>query len=193
MVNVHYKEVLKASTSKGLEPLTNDADHNDNDNESSFSFEDLNFRGFTDEETRVLSTMIARQVGKAIKNVMTYYISRTTDNLKEVIQKELEGWLSAVEGAFHTSCCLEKNKVNFASNFIRDSTKMWWDGKVCEKGEEWIGSYAWKEFKEFYNVECAPAKEVDKIQEEFQTLMKTNETVNELWKKFIDVEFDTTP
>nr|GFB93242.1 zinc finger, CCHC-type, retrotransposon Gag domain protein [Tanacetum cinerariifolium] len=31
------------------------------------------------------------------------------------------------------------------------------------------------------------AKEVDKIQEEFQTLTQTNETMNELWKKFNDL------
>nr|GEV08125.1 hypothetical protein [Tanacetum cinerariifolium] len=60
------------------------------DSGSSSSFEDLKFRGFTDEETIVLSLMISRQVGKAIKNVMPYYISPTTDNLKGVIQKELE-------------------------------------------------------------------------------------------------------
>ncbi|GJX00986.1 zinc finger, CCHC-type, retrotransposon gag domain protein [Tanacetum coccineum] len=153
--------------------------------------------------------MISRQVGKAIKNVMPYYISQTTDNLKEVIQKELEEfkkegimkdfrnematyrdftacdvpkfdgtldpiactrWLSAVEGAFRTSNCKEKNKVNFASNFLCDSTKMWWDGKVCEKGEEWIGLCTWKDFKELFNAEYAPAEEIDKIREEFQTL-----------------------
>nr|GFA36884.1 zinc finger, CCHC-type, retrotransposon Gag domain protein [Tanacetum cinerariifolium] len=33
-------------------------------------------------------------------------------------------WLDAVEGAFLTSNCKEKNKVNFASNFLRDSAKM---------------------------------------------------------------------
>ncbi|GJV14490.1 hypothetical protein Tco_1359813 [Tanacetum coccineum] len=108
--------------------------------------------------------MISRLVGRAIKNVMPYYISRTTDNLKEVIQKELEEfkkggimndfrnematyrdftacdvpkfyatlnpiastrWLFTVEGSFPTSCYNEKNKVNFASNFLRDSAKMW--------------------------------------------------------------------
>ncbi|GKA21934.1 hypothetical protein Tco_0707896, partial [Tanacetum coccineum] len=56
--------------------------------------------------------------------------------------------LSAVEGAFRTSCCKENNKVNFASNFLRNNAKMWWDGKGCENGEEWIGSCTWKEFKE---------------------------------------------
>ncbi|GJY04948.1 zinc finger, CCHC-type, retrotransposon gag domain protein [Tanacetum coccineum] len=226
MMNARHKEVLKASTSKGTESSNSDADHGNSDNGSSSSYEDLNFRGFTDEETKVLSSMISRQVGKAIKNVMPYYISRTTDNLKELIQKELEGfkreeimkvfmnkmasyrdftacdvpkfdgtinpiastrWLSAVEGAFHTSCCKEENKVSFASNFLCDSAKIWWDGKVCEKGEEWIGSFTWKDFKELFNAEYALAEEVDKIREEFQTLMQTNETVNELRKKFNDL------
>nr|GEW27320.1 zinc finger, CCHC-type, retrotransposon Gag domain protein [Tanacetum cinerariifolium] len=33
--------------------------------------------------------MIRKQVEKEIKNVMPFYISQTTDNLKEIIQKEL--------------------------------------------------------------------------------------------------------
>ncbi|GJR60495.1 hypothetical protein Tco_1502657 [Tanacetum coccineum] len=90
MVNAHHKEVLKASTSKGVELSASDAEHDDRDNESSSSFEDLNFRGFTVCETRVLSSMIRKQVGKIMKNVMPYYISQITDNLKEVVQKELE-------------------------------------------------------------------------------------------------------
>nr|GEV63057.1 zinc finger, CCHC-type, retrotransposon Gag domain protein [Tanacetum cinerariifolium] len=138
--------------------------------------------------------MISRKVGKAIKYLMPFYISQTIDNLKEVIQKQLEEfkksrimndfrnematdrdfttcdvpkfdgmldpiastrWLSNGKGAFRARCCKEKNNVNFSLNFLCDSAKMWWDGKVCEK--------------------------------EFQTLMQTNETVNELWKKFNDL------
>ncbi|GJT21520.1 zinc finger, CCHC-type, retrotransposon gag domain protein [Tanacetum coccineum] len=214
MVDEHHKEVQKASTSKGAESPINDTTRNENENDSSFSSEDLNFRRFTEEETKVLSSMINKQVGKAIKNVMSYYISQTTKNLKEVIQRELEGfrkegimndyrnematyrdftacdvpkfdgaldpiastiWLAAVEGAFHTSNYKEKNKVNFASNFLRDSAKMWWEGKVCEKGEERVGSCTWKQFKELFNSEYTPTKEINRIQEEFQTLTKTNE------------------
>ncbi|GKA74095.1 putative reverse transcriptase domain-containing protein [Tanacetum coccineum] len=195
MVNARHMEVLKASTFKGAESLTNDADHDNSDIGSSSSSEDLNFRGFTDEETKVLSSMISRQLGKAIKNVIPYNISRTIDNLKEVIQKELEEfkkegimkvfrnematyrdftacnvpkfdgtldpiastrWLSVVEGAFRTSCCKKKNK---------DRAR----GKISR----------------LFNTEYAPAEEVDKIREEFQTL-QTNEMVNELWKKFND-------
>ncbi|GKC76076.1 zinc finger, CCHC-type, retrotransposon gag domain protein, partial [Tanacetum coccineum] len=103
MVNTHHKEVLNASTSKGAKPSASDAEHDDNDN------------------------------GKAIKNVMPYYISQTTDNLKE-FDGALDPiastrWLATVEGAFRTSNYKEKNKVNFASNFLRDSAKMWWEGK----------------------------------------------------------------
>ncbi|GKC84519.1 zinc finger, CCHC-type, retrotransposon gag domain protein [Tanacetum coccineum] len=192
----------------------------------SSSSEDLNFGGFTKEDSKALRSMINKQVGKEIKNVMSYYISQTTNNLKEIIQKELgefkkggtmndyrnematyrnftacdvpkfDGaldpnastrWLAAVECAFRTSNCKENNKVNFASNFLRNSAKMWWEGKFCEKGEEWIGSCTWKEFKELFNAEYTPAEEIDRIQEEFQTLMQTNEMVNELWKNFNDL------
>ncbi|GKB27033.1 hypothetical protein Tco_0866434 [Tanacetum coccineum] len=52
MVNEHHEEVLKASTSKGVESPTNDANHDDNENGSSSSFGDPNFRGFMDEETK---------------------------------------------------------------------------------------------------------------------------------------------
>ncbi|GKD45783.1 hypothetical protein Tco_1270428 [Tanacetum coccineum] len=90
MMNARYKEVLKASTSKGAELSASDEEHDDSDNGSSSSSEDLNFRGFMDEETKVLSSMIRKQVGKTIKNVMPYFISQTADNLKEIVRKELE-------------------------------------------------------------------------------------------------------
>ncbi|GJZ16321.1 putative reverse transcriptase domain-containing protein [Tanacetum coccineum] len=195
-------------------------------NESSSSSKGLNYGGFTEEETKALRSMINKQVGKAIKNVMPYYIIQTTDNLKEVIKRELEEfrkggimndyrnemttyrdftacdvpkfdraldpiastrWLVAVKGVFRTSNCKEKNKVNFASNFLRDSAKMCWEGKVCEKDEEWIGACTWKEFKELFYAEFTPVEEIDRIREEFQTLTQTSETVNEMWKKFNDL------
>ncbi|GJX71143.1 hypothetical protein Tco_0308314 [Tanacetum coccineum] len=179
MVDELHQEVQKASTSKGVGSPIDDATYNDNENGYSSSSEGPNFRGFTDEETKVLNLMIRKQVGTKIKNVMPFYISQTTDNLKEIIQNDLvefkrggilndykneiatyrdftacdvlnfngtldpissTRWLSAVEGAFRTSSCKEKNKVNFASNFLHDSAKMCWDRKICEKGKEWIGS-----------------------------------------------------
>ncbi|GJU19322.1 hypothetical protein Tco_1152664 [Tanacetum coccineum] len=93
---------------------------------------------------------------------MPYYISQTTENLIEVIKRELEEfkkdrimndyrnymatyrdftaydmpkfdgaldpiastrWLAAVEGAFRTSNCKEKNKVNFAQISFHDSSR----------------------------------------------------------------------
>ncbi|GJR82466.1 zinc finger, CCHC-type, retrotransposon gag domain protein [Tanacetum coccineum] len=60
-------------------------------------------------------------------------------------------------------------------------------GKMCEKGENWVSSCTWKEFKEMFNAEYASVEEIDKIREEFHSLMQTNETVNELWKKFNDM------
>nr|GEX89107.1 reverse transcriptase domain-containing protein [Tanacetum cinerariifolium] len=136
MVNMHHKEVLNSLASKGAKPLASDAEHDDNDNGSSSGFEGLNYGGFTEEETKALRSMINKQVGKAIKNVMPYYISQTTNNIKEVIKREQEefrkcGIMNDYNNEMTTyRNCKEKNKVNFASNFLCDSAKMWWEGKV---------------------------------------------------------------
>nr|GEV07953.1 hypothetical protein [Tanacetum cinerariifolium] len=138
MVDVHQKEVQKASTSKGSESPTNDATHNDNEDGSSSSFEDLNFRGFTDEETKRVQKELEEFKRGEIKNnfrkEMATYLDFTAcdvpkfDGMLDPIASPR--WLSAVKVAFRTSSCKEKNKVNFASNFLCDSAKMWWDGKI---------------------------------------------------------------
>ncbi|PWA70218.1 zinc finger, CCHC-type, Retrotransposon gag domain protein [Artemisia annua] len=96
-------------------------------------------------------------------------------------------WLTAVEGAFRTSGCEERKKVIYATNFLRDSAKTWWEEKVYEKGEVWAEAGTWKDFKELFSAEYAPVEEIDKIWEKFQSLMQINEMVNELWKKFNDM------
>nr|GFA44708.1 hypothetical protein [Tanacetum cinerariifolium] len=203
MVNARHKEVLKASTSKGVELSASDAEHDARDNGSSSSSEDLNFRGFTDEETKPNDRQPKVVVRKELeefrkggnvndfRNEMATYRDFTAcevpkfDGALDPIASTK--WLAVVEGAFRTSNCKEKNKVNFATNFLRDSAKMWWEGKVCKNSEEWIGACTWKEFKELFKSEFTPTEEIDKIREESQTLTQTNESVNEMWKKFNDL------
>ncbi|GJY49213.1 zinc finger, CCHC-type, retrotransposon gag domain protein [Tanacetum coccineum] len=195
MVNTHHKEVLNASTSKGAEPSASDAEHDGNDNGSSSGSEGLNYGGFTEEDTKALRSMINKQVGKAIKNVMPYYISQTTSNLKEVIKMELEefikgGIINDYKNDMTTYRDFTACDVPKFDGALDPTTSTRWlvvEGKVCEKGEEWIGACTWKEFKELFNAEFTPAEEINKIQEEFQTLMQTNETMNEMWKKFNDL------
>nr|GEU93831.1 hypothetical protein [Tanacetum cinerariifolium] len=45
----------------------------------------------------------------------------------------------------------------------------------------------WKEFKKKFNAEFTPAKEIDRIREDFQTLTQNDETMNEMYKKFNDL------
>ncbi|GJX58901.1 putative reverse transcriptase domain-containing protein [Tanacetum coccineum] len=194
MVNARHKEVLKASTSKAAELSASDAEHDASDNGSSSSSEDLNFRGFTHGRGVKWSSKILKLRGNYVndfRNEMATYRDFTAcdvpkfDGALDPIASTR--WLAAVEGTFRTSNCKEKNKVHFATNFLRDSAKMWWEGKVYEKGEEWIKACTWKEFKELFNAKFTPAEEIDKIREEFQTLTQTNESVNEMWKKFNDL------
>ncbi|GJX65496.1 putative reverse transcriptase domain-containing protein [Tanacetum coccineum] len=196
MVNTHHKEVLNASTSKGAEPSASDAEHDDNDNDSSSCSEGLNYGGFTEEET-------TNNLKEMIKNVTPYYISQTTNNLKEMIKKELEefrkgGIMNDYMNdmiTYHdfTACDVPK----FVGALDPIASTRWLEavevprcggkGKVCEKGKEWIGACTWKEFKELFNAEFTLVEEIDRIREEFQTLTQTNESVNEMWKKFNDL------
>nr|GEU94026.1 hypothetical protein [Tanacetum cinerariifolium] len=188
MVNARQNEVLKASTSKGVELSASDTEHDDRDNGSSSSSEDLNFIGFKDEETKILSSMIRKQVGKTIKNVMPYYISQITDNLKEIVRKELEEFKrSRIMGDFRNEMTTYRDfmtcDVPKIDGVLDPIASTRWlttcEGKVCEKGEEWITACTWKEFKELFNAKFTPVEEIDRIREDFQTFTQTNETVRE--------------
>ncbi|GJX81806.1 hypothetical protein Tco_0331287 [Tanacetum coccineum] len=128
MVDERLKEVQKASTYKKVESPIDDATRDESENESSPGSEDPNSEGLTWQPT-----VTSRHV------MCPSLMGRLTRLLV------LNG--SAVEGVFRTSCCKEKNKVNFASNFLRDSAKMWWEGKIYEKGEEWIVPKGMKKLK----------------------------------------------
>ncbi|GKB80289.1 hypothetical protein Tco_0947184 [Tanacetum coccineum] len=163
MATIHNKEVLKATTSKHAGTSASDADKvkSDDDNSSSSS-EDLNFREFSKDEKDALNVIITkRKEGGFIKgswkdrasycDFTACDVQKFTGDLNLIVSTR---WITVVEGAFHTSECEDKNKVNFATNFLRD---------IC------------------------PMEEIDKIREEFHGLVQTNETMNELWKKFNDM------
>ncbi|PWA47631.1 zinc finger, CCHC-type, Retrotransposon gag domain protein [Artemisia annua] len=96
-------------------------------------------------------------------------------------------WITDIEEAFRTSRCAEEDKVNFATNYLRERAKIWWEGKANEKDSAWREACTWEQFKEVFTKEYAPAEEIDKIREAFHNLMQTNESVNELWEKFCDM------
>ncbi|GJR13571.1 putative reverse transcriptase domain-containing protein [Tanacetum coccineum] len=196
MVNTHHKEVLNASTSKGVEPSASDAKHDDNENGSSSGSEGLNYGGFMVKATKALRSTTNKQVGKAIKNVMLYYTSQTTSNLKEVNKMKLKQFRKVrilndyrndmTTYRDFTTCDVPK----FDGALYPIASTRWLvvvEGNICEKGEERIGACTWKEFKELLNAEFTLAEEIDKIREEFQNLMQTEETMNEIWKKFNDL------
>ncbi|GJX85426.1 putative ribonuclease H-like domain-containing protein [Tanacetum coccineum] len=119
--------------------------------------------------------------------------------MKEQIRKEFEelkkegGFMKASwnnRATYHDFPTCDVPKFTGDLNPIvstRDSAKIWWEGKMCEKGKDWIGSCSWKECKEMFSAEYALVEEIDKIREEFHSLIQTNETVNKLWKKFNDM------
>ncbi|GJV67473.1 putative reverse transcriptase domain-containing protein [Tanacetum coccineum] len=163
MVDERHKEVQKASTSKGAESPLNDETRDESENESSSSFEDPAPEG-SQVIKKELEEFRKGGIMNDYKNDMATYRNFTAcgvpkfDGALDPIASTR--WLAAVEGAFRTSNCKENNK---------------------------IGACTLKEFKELFNAEFTPAEEIDRMREEFQTLSQTNETVNEIWKKFNDL------
>ncbi|GJX82468.1 putative nucleotidyltransferase, ribonuclease H [Tanacetum coccineum] len=132
MATIRNKEVLKVTTFKHAGTTANVANRvNSDDDSSSSSFEDLNFRQFSKDEKDALNVIIARRVGKALKRAIPFFISKTLDIMKEQIRKEVVE-LKKEGGAFRTSRCGDMNKVNFASNFLRDSAKYGGMGSTLE-------------------------------------------------------------
>nr|GEV92965.1 hypothetical protein [Tanacetum cinerariifolium] len=152
-----------------------------------------NYEGFTEEETKALRSMINKQVEKAIKNVMSYYISQTTDNLKEVIKRELEefkkgGIINEYRNdmtTYHDFTACDVPKFDGALDPI--ASTRWLaavEGKVCEKGEEWIGACTWKEFKELFNAEFTPLKKLIGFEKSFKLLRKL---MSRVWVREADL------
>ncbi|GJW41307.1 putative reverse transcriptase domain-containing protein [Tanacetum coccineum] len=136
--------------SSGLdkELSASDVEHDVNDNVSFSSSKDLNFRGFTEEETKALRSMINKNEMATYRDFTACDVPQFDGDLDPIASTR---WLAAVEGAFRTR-------------------------KVCEKGEEWIGSCTWKEFKELFNAEYTPAEEYhgnEKLKvERFQRMLR---------------------
>ncbi|GJT10555.1 hypothetical protein Tco_0857597 [Tanacetum coccineum] len=134
MATIRNKEVLKETTSKHVgTSASNVKKFSSDDDSSSSSSEDLNFRGFSREEKKALDAVIAKRIGKATrkgswKDRTTYHdftacdVPKFTSDLNPIASTR---WITAVEGAFRTSECEDKNTVNFARNFLRDSAKIW--------------------------------------------------------------------
>ncbi|PWA76069.1 zinc finger, CCHC-type, Retrotransposon gag domain protein [Artemisia annua] len=94
-------------------------------------------------------------------------------------------WLTAVEGAFRTSGC-EERKSSTLLIFFAIVLRLGGKERFVRRlkfGPRHVHGRSSRSCLVRYD----PVEEIDKIREKFQSLMQTNETVNELWKKFNDM------
>ncbi|GKA93022.1 putative reverse transcriptase domain-containing protein [Tanacetum coccineum] len=125
-----------------------------------------------------------------MRRAIPYYIDETSNMMKELIRKEFEE-LKREGGFMKGSWKDEATYLDFMAcdvpKFMGDlnaivSTR--WitvvEGKMCEKGEDWVGSCSRKEFKEMFNVEYAPGRA--RIRE-VDILRKKNNEKKELKRK----------
>ncbi|GJV11370.1 putative reverse transcriptase domain-containing protein [Tanacetum coccineum] len=116
MATIRNKKVLKATPSKHVGTTASNVDKvssGDDDRYSSSSSKDLNFRGFSKEEKEALDAKEGGFMKGSWKDRATYRdftacdVPKFTGDLNPIASTR---WITAVEGAFRTSECKDKNK-----------------------------------------------------------------------------------
>ncbi|GKA99484.1 zinc finger, CCHC-type, retrotransposon gag domain protein [Tanacetum coccineum] len=127
MATIRNKEVLKVTTSKHAGTTTNDANRVNSDDDSSSSKQ---IRKEVKELKKEGGFMKGSWKDRATyHDFTTYDVPKFTGDLNPIVSTR---WITAVKGAFRTCRCGDMNKVNFASNFLRDSAKYGGMGSTLE-------------------------------------------------------------
>ena len=93
--------------------------------------------------------------------------------------------MADVANAFRTSRCPEGDKVRLASSLQKDKVRDWWEEFVHAIGDDVVlDTMTWSDFSARFRAEFSPIIEVQQLEQEFQDLTQTTETVAEITAKF---------
>lgn len=93
-------------------------------------------------------------------------------------------WISDMECAFLTSGCPDNMKVRFSVNLLRGRAKDWCASALSMAEHT---SLSWEDFVVRFRAQFVPPVEMEKMTKEFLELTQTNETVQEINTKFMEM------
>ncbi|GJU10269.1 putative reverse transcriptase domain-containing protein [Tanacetum coccineum] len=82
----------------------------------------------------------------------------------------LRRWIEKVEQVFETCKCAEEDKVMFAASTFEGRALTWWNGNVHTLGLVNANHIPWTEFKTMMTTKYCPATEIQRMEQELQTL-----------------------
>ncbi|KAI3708555.1 hypothetical protein L2E82_37779 [Cichorium intybus] len=93
-------------------------------------------------------------------------------------------WLTHIEKVFRTSKCVEKDKVEYATNCLHKDAQFWWENINfdIEKGLE--SEPTWKEFKTKFMKEYCSNTAMKSLEEDFLRLQQGTRSVQEYTTEF---------
>ncbi|KAI3708179.1 hypothetical protein L2E82_37303 [Cichorium intybus] len=152
-----------------------------------------------------MQAMIAAEVAKAIKDILPTYLKpqveattrarvpeKTRRCTYDVFQKckpydfygkddpiVAKNWLTRVEKMFRTSKCDEADKVEFATNLLKEDAQFWWENTCMEIGESLAYTLSWEQFKLKFTEYYCSNNAMKGIEEEFLKLQQGSRTEEE--------------
>ncbi|KAI3789919.1 hypothetical protein L2E82_02726 [Cichorium intybus] len=90
-----------------------------------------------------------------------------------------KNWLTHVEKMFRTSKCDEADKVEFATNLLKEDAQFWWENTCMEIGESLAYTLSWEQFKLKFTEYYCSNNAMKGIEEEFLKLQQGSRTVQQ--------------
>ncbi|KAI3753681.1 hypothetical protein L2E82_25742 [Cichorium intybus] len=90
-----------------------------------------------------------------------------------------KNWLTHVEKMFRTSKCDEADKVEFATNLLKEDAQFWWENMCMEIGEGLAYTLNWEQFKLKFTEYYCSNNAMKGIEEEFLKLQQGSRTVQQ--------------
>ena len=93
-------------------------------------------------------------------------------------------WLADMYNASRTSFCPKEAQVRYVCCLLKDRTQDWWGEVGREVGDDVVEAMLWDDFSIGFRAEFAPMIEVQQLEQEFEDLCQTTETMAEITTKF---------
>ncbi|XP_020080113.1 uncharacterized protein LOC109703810 [Ananas comosus] len=112
--------------------------------------------------------------------------SRSGDPTPDTDPWIVEMWIDSIETLFEDLYTLERDKVNLAVHYLKQSAKVWWKG-VKQDRSPGLPPMTWEEFRGLLFLAYFPDSEKRKLKERFQKLRQGDRSVRQYEREFFRI------
>ncbi|PWA74218.1 zinc finger, CCHC-type, Retrotransposon gag domain protein [Artemisia annua] len=99
---------------------------------------------------------------------------------------DAENWIAHIEKIFEVLDCGDEFKTRLASYKLEGDALNWWKAYKQAKGDEFILTMTWADFRDVFFNQYFPLAEQQKFEREYHTIRQEDkETTNEFMKRFL--------